>query len=130
MFLLFMFRIIQSHSRTMVYTNAFVVDLSSMQSIKQLTNDLLVYGLYMLSILVVRGSIDGFLSKGCTRAGSQILQSPCSVFPLLSPSMDTWPAGPPPQPRGGCMALTSMSYFFGILKFTSNNARALQQEEL
>jgi hypothetical protein len=50
----------------MVYTNAFVVDLSPMQSIKQLTNDLPVYGLYKLSIRIVRGSTDDSLSKGCT----------------------------------------------------------------
>jgi hypothetical protein len=34
MFLLFMIDIIQLNSHTIVYTNAFVVDLSSMQSIK------------------------------------------------------------------------------------------------
>jgi hypothetical protein len=44
MFLLFMFVIIQSHSHTMVYTNVSVVDLSPMQSIKQLTDDHLSMG--------------------------------------------------------------------------------------
>jgi hypothetical protein len=54
----------------MVYTNVFIVDLSFMQSIKQLRNDISVYGLYEpsvhLSVRTVRCSIDDFLSKGCT----------------------------------------------------------------
>jgi hypothetical protein len=50
MFLLFMFDSIVSNSHTTVYTNTFVVDLSYMQNIKQLTDGLCVCGLYELSV--------------------------------------------------------------------------------
>jgi hypothetical protein len=50
MFLLFMFDNIVPNSHTTVYTDTFVVDLSYMQSIKQLTDELCVCGLYELSV--------------------------------------------------------------------------------
>jgi hypothetical protein len=53
----------------MVYMNTFVVDPSSMQSVKQLTVDL-IYGMYKLSVHLpvraVRDSTDDFQSQGCT----------------------------------------------------------------
>jgi hypothetical protein len=52
----------------MVYTNTVVVDLSSMQSVKQLTVGLSIYGMYKLSVHLpihaVRDSTDDFQSQG------------------------------------------------------------------
>jgi hypothetical protein len=61
----------ESNCHTIVHKNTFVVDLKlHIQSIKQLTDNLSIYGLYELSVHLsihaVRDSADDHHSKGCT----------------------------------------------------------------
>jgi hypothetical protein len=88
----------------MVYTNTFVVDLSSMQSVKQLTVGLSIYGMYKLFVRLpvraVRDSRDDFQSQGCTWK---------KIFDLLSFLSHSPGVMPPTQLLPSAAALLSAS---------------------